>query len=200
MTKDALTFDAETHTYRVDGVAVPSVTGIINAILPVWQADEWYLQRGAAIHYGCALMDCGELDWQSVAPEIEPRIMAWGKFRTDWPADIVAVETAVSHSLYRYAGTLDRMFVRSGDLVVCDIKSSIAPQVRPQLGGYALAWNATHPKQKVKSAVAVELRDDGTYRADWLSTADLRRAEQQFIALLTVFNFASEHNLLKRAA
>src|SRR4051812_37520347 len=99
-----LTFDAESHTYRLNGRVIPSVTTIINAILPGWQADEYYLQRGRAIHWGCALLDKNDLDWATVAPEIAPRVRAWQAFRTSYPARIEAIELSMAHATFRYAG------------------------------------------------------------------------------------------------
>lgn len=189
-------FIEETHTYKLDGKELPSVTRIIDSLLPYWKVDEFYLQRGRATHHGCRLLDENRLDWSSVDAEIKPRIQAWQKFRRDYPAEIVACEKPMAHSNLRYAGTLDRMLDFKGEQVICDLKNSVSAQVRLQLALYSMAWTANGGRI-VQKAVAVELDESGTYSCLWLSRQELRRAEQQALALLTVYNFAVEHKLLK---
>lgn len=189
-----LTFDAEAHAYKLDGSPLPSVTQVIRAVLPGWQASEWYLQRGRALHHGCRLLDEGRLNWNTVSPEIEPRITAWLHFRADWKATPILAEKPMAHSLYRYAGTPDRVFDRDDRLTVCDLKSSIEPQVKLQLGAYSLLW-AHQSQRKISQAVAVQLNDDGTYRTLWLNAAELRKAELAFLATLTVYGFMQQHRL-----
>lgn len=193
-----LTFDEVTHTYQLDGRRVPSVTQILKAILPPQYefAGEWHMNRGTATHKACELLDQGTLDWSSVDLEIEPRVRAWEKFRSDWAAEIVANETRLAHEGLRYAGCLDRMFRKGRELILADIKNSVAPQVRLQLGLYSLAWTATH-RTKVDRAVAVELTESGSYKCHWFSPAELRQAERQGVALKAVYDFAEQHGLLK---
>ncbi len=191
-----LDFDPAEHAYRIDGVRVPSVTQVIRHVVPGFQADPYYLQRGTAIHHGCRLLDDGKLDWSSVAPEILPRIQAWEKFRHDWPAELVANEKPLGNPLLMFAGTLDRLFRWEGKLVLADIKSSFEPQSFLQLGGYAnLVAGNSEVGQRVHRGVVVEVRDDGTYRAEWRDQGALRRAEQQFLACLTIYGFMKTHNL-----
>lgn len=193
-----LQFDEEKHEYRLRGKVLPSVTQIIKAILPPQYefAGEWHMQRGAATHKACELFDQGVLDWASVDPEIEPRVKAWQRFRSDWPAEIVANETRLAHEGLRYAGTIDRMFRHQGKLVLADIKNSVAQQVRLQLGLYSLAWTATK-LTKVDRAVAVELLENGSYKCHWFLPSELRQAERQGVALKAVYDFAEQHGLLK---
>lgn len=193
-----LIFNEAEHSYTLDGVRLPSVTQIINAILPVYQAAEWHLQRGTATHHGCRLLDEGRLDWSTVDPEIEPRIRAWEKFRRDFPAaELIACERPMASAKCRFAGTMDRMFDRMGKLTVIDIKNSVSAQVRLQLGAYSLLWKESTGKQ-VDTSAAIELTEDGKYKAYWFDKNELRRNEQQFIACLTVFNFAQQHDLLRK--
>lgn len=193
-----LDFDPRTHTYRLAGQRLPSVTQIIDAILPLWKVDDWYLQRGIAVHHGARLLDAGVLDWSSVDAEIEPRIRAWQKFRQDFPAEIIAMEKPLAHAKLRYAGTMDRLLLRDGRYVLADLKNTISQQVRLQLAGYSLLWTV-NGGGIVQAAVAVELDESGTYSCLWLNKHELRRAEQQWLALLTVYNFANEHSLLRKS-
>lgn len=195
-----LTFDEATHTYRLDGRVVPSVTQVIGSVLPGWQADEWYLQRGRALHHACALLDRGVLNWDSVAPEIIGRVRAWQRFVADSRAIIMGIETPHADSVYRFAGTIDRiLFVDGVELpVICDLKSTIEPQVRVQLGGYSVLSGVGG--KRPRRAVAVELHDDATYKTLWLNDHEMRRAEQTFLAALTVHNFKTMHGIRSGAA
>ena len=189
-----LAFNAEKHEYRLDGRLVPSVTQIIRAVLPGWQASEWYLQRGRALHHGCRLLDEGKLDWSTVSPEIEPRILAWERFRMESFSTVTAAEVPMACPRYCFAGTCDRVLSRyaEGD-IICDLKSTIEAQVRVQLGAYSLLWAANG--RKPRKAVAVELRDNGQYRCLWIGERELRMAEQTFLAVLTTFNFMMANNI-----
>lgn len=193
-----LTFDEASHIYRLDGARVPSVTQIINKVLPYdFNASEWHLNRGAAVHRACELLDNASLDWSTVDPEILPRVQAWEAFRRDLPMEIVAVEEPLAHSGLMYAGTLDRIFRHNGKMIVADIKNSVSAQVKIQLAFYSLLW--THnKKQTIDSAVAVELTEDGAYRCHWMTHRELRMAERQALAVLSVYNFASENNLMEK--
>lgn len=194
-------FDPTTHTYRIDGKIVPGVTSIIRAILPGFQATYWYLTRGKAAHRACELLDQGRLDWLSVDPEIMPRVRAWEQFRKDFGGTVVANELPLTHSVYRYGGTLDRVLYKDGRLVQIDLKNSVEPQVRLQLGFYSILWTAHEPLTPISCAGAVELMDNGRYRCypdKFLSGSDLRWAEKQALALLTVYGFAEKHGLLRK--
>lgn len=197
-------FNAEKHEYRIDGRIVPSVTEVIGAVLPGWQADSFYLSRGRAMHHACHLADEGRLDWDSVHPEIAGRVRAWQKFREDFPAKVVASETPIGHRIYGFAGTLDRVLESYGELIICDLKSSIAAQVRLQLAAYRMLWSYGGPADApmihpmIRRAVAVELHDDA-YKTLWMRPDELLRCEKQFLACLSVFNFIQEHNLRKDA-
>ncbi len=192
----SFTFDPESHSYRLNGAVLPSVTTVIRSIVPGWDVGDYFLQRGRATHHGCHLLDAGTLDHETVAEEIRPRINAWAKFRADFPAEIVASEVPHAHPLFRYAGTVDRILKDArGDLIVADLKNSISCHVIPQLGAYSLVWIANHSKQLIRKAVAVELNENGTYRCQWLTTPELRRAEQTFLAMLTVYGFLKMHGI-----
>jgi len=192
-----LTFNAFNHAYHLDGKRVPSVTTIIRAVLGCWNASEWHMQRGTAVHRACELLDYGTLDRATVFPEIESRVNAWEKFRADYPGSVETIETPLGSERYRFAGTPDRIFLEDNRHVLVDLKSSIEPQVQLQLAGYSLLWAENRGDgRKITKAGAVELRANGTYSVLWLSAHQLRRAEQQFLALLNVYGFMNENDLL----
>lgn len=187
-----LTFKPETHEYRLDGQVVPSVTQVVHRVFPGWQADEMYLARGTALHEACQALDEDFLDWSTVPSAIAGKVRAWQAFTQDCGMIAIDIERPLASQRYRFAGTLDRTFSYPGvGLVVCDLKSTIESRVRVQLGGYSLLL--TESGQKPDRGVAVELRQDGTYRTLWLDRAALKICEQTFLGALTVFNFMETH-------
>lgn len=186
-------FNEELHEYRIDGKIVPSATQVIGQVLPGFDAGDYYKQRGRALHLACELADANKLNWQTVHPEIEGKIRAWLKFRADWPKPILATEKKIGHSLYMFAGRIDRV-CDDKDHVVVDLKSTNTPQVKVQLGFYSLGWKQLYPKTTTRG-VSVELRNDGTYRALWLKADELRRHEQIALNCLGVYNFMKLNNL-----
>lgn len=194
-----LTFDEATHTYMLDGVRLPSVTGIIGKILPYdFNASEWHMQRGTATHRACELLDNASLDWLTVDPEILPRVQAWEAFRRDTPQlKLVTCEERLAHDGLMFAGTVDRIFSDGKTLTVCDLKNSVSPQVKIQLAFYSLLWAHNKHHQPLE-AVAVELTEDGAYRCHWMTNRELRIAERQALAVLSVYNFAVENGLLEK--
>ena len=181
----APTFDPETHTYTKDGRRYESVTQVIRDVLPGWQASEWHMQRGKAMHRGCELLLTYKLDWGTVAPEIRGRLQACKLFMEEARATCVSLEKAVWSDRVHVAGTLDAILRIDGERVLIDWKGGAEYQAVIQVGAYA----SMLPKQLAcSSAVVVELRDDGSYRCDWVDRHRLRRAAGVFAACVTVFN------------
>src|SRR5687767_7346130 len=82
-------FDELTHTYRVDGQVVPSVTQILQALDIVDYSyippavREAALLRGRKVHIATHFDDQGDLDEQTVPEEILPYVFAWRRFRQE---------------------------------------------------------------------------------------------------------------------
>ena len=159
-------FDATTHTYRHNGRVLPSVTQVLRAVIPQFQADKWYLDKGTAMHACAAFIAKGKRF--NLTPETEAliggRVHACRKWFADFKPEVLAVEEMVADENLLSVGTPDLECVL--DLpkygvcrVVVDWKSTITPVCQWQLGGYAKA-----SKHKPKFGMPVELREDGTYR------------------------------------
>ena len=188
-----LTFDADTHTYRFDGVVVPGVTTILKPLTDFSTVPPHVLDAasafGTAVHLACELDDLGTLDEAALDPALAPYLDAWRKFSAEHAVQWEQIEQRVYHPTMRYAGTLDRFGRVDGDLTVVDIKSSVQlyPSVGPQLAAYANALS--HPYAK---RMAVQLKADGTYVAkpytdpsDW----------PMFASLLTVRTWCARHSI-----
>src|SRR5467141_2061081 len=121
----ALTFTTADHQYRIAGKTVPSVTTVIRAVLPGFEASKWYMQLGTSLHKHAEEFDAGNLEWGFVSEEVVGRVKAWQKFRRESDVEIVGAEIPLGSTKYQFAGTLDRIIRHQGDLLVCDLKSTI---------------------------------------------------------------------------
>lgn len=197
-----LTCDSD-HIYRVDGVVVPGVTEIIRRVAPIdygpmsAEDREFVMQRGRAVHHATHLADQGKLKWDTVDQRIEDRVRSWTTWKNDCRAAIMHSELSLGHSMYRYAGTLDRLLIIGKDVILADIKSLHSPQDFVQIGFYSLL--AQHNKiAKPTGGVVVVLSDDRPARPYWLTTQQLRDAERTALGFLTVFNFKQANSLTEK--
>ncbi|MDD2858876.1 MAG: PD-(D/E)XK nuclease family protein [Candidatus Nanopelagicales bacterium] len=120
------TFDPATHTYRVDGVRLPSVTQIMRAtgIIDDRWFDAWSRDRGSAVHLACELADHGTLDEASVDPRIRGYVTAWERFLSETRATVAEIEFRHSSAALGYAGTIDRVLSLHGDRpAIVDLKT-----------------------------------------------------------------------------
>lgn len=173
MTTADLTFDEATHTYRLGGVVVPSVTQLLDPIRPDFAGIppavlEAKRRLGQEVHFACQLDDEDDLDEDSVPEAVEPYLQAWRKFRADTGAEVLANERKLAHAGLRYAGTLDRLVrVRAGGVYLIDLKTSVSmtPTFGVQLAGYQLLLETDDDFAGVKlERKGLQLKNDGTYK------------------------------------
>lgn len=150
---NGLTFDGSSHTYRYNGVVVPSVTGILKStgFIPDCQwVEDYHLEKGRYVHLACELYDLGKLDYASVDSAIEPYLQSYIRFRElSTNITIKAVEERVYSASWGFAGTLDREIIINGRPAILDLKSGVfAKWHQLQLAGYSIAkkWEATHQR------------------------------------------------------
>jgi RecB family exonuclease len=186
-----LEFDAESHVYKVDGVPVPSVTQLLAPVKPDFSMVppdvlERKRQLGAAVHLACELDDDDELE--ECDPAVQPYVDAWRKFKADTGAEVLMNEQQLYSQRLRFAGTLDRVVrVRSGDVYLIDLKTSIAMPASygVQLAGYQLLLYEQPPILTL-SRKGLRLSDDGTYK---LVPFDNPNDLQAFMACLALHNW-----------
>lgn len=118
------TFDARSHTYRLDGVVIPSVTQILSAegfITGTEHIGHYYLERGTAAHKATELDDLGILDIESLRQEgmldLTGYVESWRKYKARYGQSYAPGEVEVRgyDPVYQYATTMDR--------VDCEIKT-----------------------------------------------------------------------------
>lgn len=178
--------------YTIDGRPVPSVTEIIREIIPGWMPDEWYLDRGTAVHACAALIAKGK-DFDA-DPQIAGYVAATRKWFADMKPEVIAVELKVESAAFQYCGRLDLLASIGGKRVVVDWKSGPVNTTWLQLAGYSAAL----PRELTPTNYGMEvvLHDDGTYKASPL--LDLKRARNEFLAMRTVYGIKQRLGLIKQ--
>lgn len=191
-----LTFDDPSHTYQWNGSVVPSVTQIISPLSDFSMVREDVMhaaqQFGTFVHRTCELYDLGQLDEAELDPQLQPYLSGWKRFCADAGTRWAEIEKPEFHLSHGYAGTADRKGEVFGGPAVVDIKTSVVlgPAVGLQLAAYKnLGFTAMQPKTR---RFAVQLREDGTYRApefkeqsDWPT----------FLSMLNIRNWANKHSI-----
>jgi len=186
---ETLILDDE-HRYWLGDRRVPGVTSVIRGFAPSFGAGQWYLDRGSAVHRAVQLQLEGRLNWDTVQPEIMGRVNAVLKFIADVGLRVEQVEVKAVHPIYQYAGTVDCIGETQSGRVILDWKGTVDAASELQLGAYAMLPEAG----RIARGAAVEVRDDGTYRAHWYSGRELAFAGRTFLAMLTVNQWQKQHN------
>lgn len=182
MQPPSFTFDPQAHIYRLDGVQIPSVTGIIKDAglcrdYSGFQEAQW---RGLHVHNACEFYDLEDLNWNSVYPQWLGYVKAWARFRDDTGFKPELIEFQTYHKEFRYAGTIDRIGVLDGKRFLIDLKT-----------GEPEAWHGIQTAaysmlEKVDGRGDVYLLEDGSYKLErHEDNADFR----VFLAALTVVSW-----------
>jgi hypothetical protein len=190
-----LHFDERTHTYRIDGQKLASVTEVIKPLYDWGMAKMEVLEHkaeiGKAVHKACELHDKGELDVNTVSSPIAGYYRAYLKFLAEVKPSWWLIEQPMGSQTLGLAGTPDRVgLLNDNALTLVDIKSTVAidTAVGVQLAGYRKLIQAVycdHPLLTVARPwrrLALQLRPDETYRLVQFDQAD---DFQEFDALLT---------------
>ena len=173
-------FDEASHTYTVGGSKYPSVTQIINDIIPYqYPIADWYLQRGHAVHACAAMIANGvEFDYDG---RIAGQVAAIYKFFKEVNPEVLYSEKMVYSKVYRFAGRYDLIAKIQDRFVFVDYKASIdIERIGLQLGGYSIA---TLPI--VTHGVGVAIKEDGNY--SMTKIIDLKNYRREFLAMRAVY-------------
>lgn len=164
MSTEGLTFDPETHVYRVDGVRFPSVTQALDVLSEFEGVPRDVLEAarefGTHVHAAVDLLNRSQLDREALDPALEPYVRAWELFLNDTGADVVNSEERVMHVGMQYAGTLDAIVSWKGFACLVDIKSGVVPRT---VGAQTMAYAQARGTPWIKR-YCCQLRGDGTYR------------------------------------
>ncbi len=192
--QSALTFDAETHTYRIDGERVPSVTQVLQGagIIDTRWFTEEACTRGTYVALATQWHDEGTLDYDALDEGLKPYLRAWEGFMRAVDAKIVLIEERVFNPTLRYAGTLDRLLEWGGRLWLVDIKTgSKAAWHSLQTAAYAECLGT--PRRATVHRASIVLAEDATYKfSPHRSSSD----RDVFRSALNLYHWKSEKGLL----
>lgn len=188
-----LSFNEDNHEYKLDGLLIPSVTQIIQdagLINLDWVNPELLAEKadlGKKIHSTTELYDTGNLNAEELHPTLKSYLNSWVKFRTDYNFVPTEIELMLAHSLYRYAGRIDRIGFVNKELTLIDIKSGSVQKTNAlQTAAYAELFNQDKKKSgQIKNRLIVYLSPDG-YKIEGHTDANDRNV---FFAALTISNF-----------
>jgi hypothetical protein len=184
-----LTFEPEAHVYHLNGQRLPSVTQVLEPLINYDGVPNGILQhaadRGTAVHLATEFWDDGDLDEESIDPEVLPYVQAWQRFRAESGFVVERSEVRVYSARHRFAGTFDCLGILRGRRVIVEKKTTaiLAAATAIQVTAYRRAYNETcRPPERIRQSYSVHLRRDGTYRLDeWTPDEDHWGA---FLALL----------------
>lgn len=163
-----LTFEEGTHTYKLNGIEVPSVTTLMQPLSHkvYGDADPDVLARaaarGTAVHQ--AAENYARFGIEDVAPEHAGYFEA---FKSWWNANkpvILGTECRVYHKELGYAGTCDLLCIIDDQTTLVDYKttSSVAHMLTMvQLEGYGRAWESHG--LKIDRREILHLQNSGKY-------------------------------------
>lgn len=166
---EGLTFDEESHVYRMRGRPVVSVSRVLEPLqefdgvpLPILRAAA---QFGRHVHKAVDLWNAKRLDIDALDPALRPYLDGWIAFMQDTASTIVESERAVFHPKLRYAGRLDTILSWDGAHKLVDVKTSAAV---PRTVGYqTAAYSAAYMSEGHKlhrDRYCVHLTGNGRYR------------------------------------
>lgn len=188
--KDVLTFEPQTHIYRLSGVPIPSVTQIMKPLSEhkYKGIDEEILnraaERGTDVH--SAIEFFGRYGIQECTKEAKPYFDAFLAWHEDYKPQIISNESATYHTSLMYAGTVDLLAVIAGKLTLVDFKTTAALNdmlTTVQLEAYRRALD-THGIRIEQKAI-LQLKPDRSYTFKVYDLFDLE-AWKTFAALLTI--------------
>ncbi len=164
------TFDKETHTYRLDGIVLPSITQILQAegFVDLSKVPQYVLEAsqkfGTAAHKACELWDKGILDVSVLSAPLIPYLECWKKFKQDNKiTDFLAIEKQMYSAIWRFAGTPDRVFQvnqKYADLFEIKTASELYPANGLQLAAQEVLVEENY-KLKIRHKWVVQLNDTG---------------------------------------
>ena len=163
-----LEFEDATHTYRLDGIIIPSVSAIMEPLSAAKYKgiSEYTLNnaanKGTAIHNSIENYIKFEID--DVPPEHRGYFEAFLDWWNTCKPEVVSSELKVYHKLLRYGGTIDLLVYIDGVLTLCDIKTTSALSDMTcgiQLEGYSQALKSLGIV--VERKIILHLKKTGKY-------------------------------------
>lgn len=138
MSPQILEFDELSHTYRIGGRVIDSVTQVLTKaglIDTQWFTEEGKI-RGNAVHKAIFYDLQNDLNWARLHPVIKPYVEAWREFRTKTRLIPIFFEKRVYNPIHDYTGTLDLLCKINGRNWLIDYKTGDSRHAHWQTAGY----------------------------------------------------------------
>jgi len=182
-----LTFEPISHRYELDGVRVPSVTGVLRAsgLVDFSAVPPPILERarirGTTVHEAIAALNENDLDLEAFYRDFDEEsgyLRGWETFLSQRCYRPLLNEVRVASRRHQVAGTIDTIGTLDGVAVILDYAtgSAAASCKRLQLAGYeylAREWASDEPlltdffvRYPYVKRYAVELHRDGSFRLE----------------------------------
>lgn len=192
-------FDEASHTYKLDGNPVPSVTEILKPLTDFGRVPlevlEYKRSLGKAVHKAIELWERQDLDVADLDPEALPYFEGWLKFKQESGFRVLHSELIVWSKKYRYAGTLDDLGTRligateADELLDVKCVWATAPETAIQTAAYQEALSESHGI-KVKKRGAVQLTPESGFKFfPYRDKGDFN----VFLSLLNLHNWRRNH-------
>lgn len=99
----------ENHQYFLDTRPIDGLTSTLKEGGLIRSSDEFYMNRGTAVHLATELFDKGTLDEETVDPRIRGYLESWKRFRKDQNYQPVYIEYEIYHPQLMVASKVDRI-------------------------------------------------------------------------------------------
>lgn len=165
-----LSFEDGTHTYKLNGIEIPSVTTVMGLLSQheYMNIDEKTLENAA--NRGTAVHEAIEIFAKYGVIDLDNEFMGYmNGFREWWQAnhpEVIGSELRTYHRLQLYAGTVDMVAVIDGKVTLIDFKTTarlIEKNCRVQLEAYRQALDSHGIK--IERKMILHLRKDGRWEA-----------------------------------
>lgn len=191
-----LDFEERAHTYRLNGMVIPSVTTIMKPISDAeykgisQQTLDVAASKGTSVHE--AVENWVKFRVEDIQPEFKPYFDAFLDWVDKFKPVFIGSEVRMYHRLLGYAGTVDLLVLIDGKLTLIDVKSTynvIEKACGLQLEAYAQAL-ASHGI-KVEQKMILHLTRDGKHREVWFAANDTERW-RVFNSLKCVYDYINK--------
>jgi len=168
---------------------LPHVTDILRdaGLVDVQWFSDHARERGTALHRATELYDLGDLDPESIDPEIAEPFARYVRFVEEVKPEILGVELEVEVP-GSYCGKLDKLVRINGREGIIDQKGQPSPADPIQLAGYASTFSRPLARWNLY------LRVSGSYRL--VEHTERRKHDAIWRAALTVAAWRREHGLI----
>lgn len=163
-----LTFESGTHTYRLNGIIIPSVTTVLGPLNDLKYSGigektlEKAADKGSAVHE--AIENWIEFGIEDIEPEHRGYFDAFLKWWKEYNPIPVATERKLYHRVMRYGGTIDFLAYIEDELTLIDFKTTYVMNDMTfgvQLEAYSQALKSFGIQVQRKRIL--QLKKDGTF-------------------------------------